>query len=86
VIFTPQRQYIPERSGLNRLHAAICQSITQSINGYHCSKWTHFIVQQISPLVAHPELELLSSRREMYQQLLEHWLNSYGLFSETVLC
>lgn len=74
MIFTPKKQYIPEKSGLNSLNAAICQSITQCIIGYRYSKLAHLNGQQISLLAAHPALKQFSSHREMYQQLLEHWL------------
>ncbi|TAL47530.1 MAG: hypothetical protein EPN89_08525 [Methylovulum sp.] len=68
-----QQQSTPERTELIRLHAATCLSMTQFINGHHCPKLAHFIVRQLSLLVVHPELEHVSSSREMYQQLLEHW-------------
>jgi len=69
----PQQQSYPERADLDRLHAATCLSMTQFINGCHYPELAHLIVQQFSLLVAHPELEQVSTRSEMYRQLLEHW-------------
>ncbi|MFZ2452391.1 MAG: hypothetical protein WAW36_17935 [Methylovulum miyakonense] len=68
-----QRQSISDKTELIRLHSATCLSMTQFINGHHCPKLSHLIVQQLSLLVAHPDLERVSNSRDIYQQLLEHW-------------
>lgn len=62
-----------DQAELIRLHAATCFSMTQFINGHHCSKLAHLIVRQLSLLVAHPGLSDVSASRDMYLQLLEHW-------------
>lgn len=61
------------QSELTQLHAATCVLMTRFINGHHCPKLAHMIVQHLGCLLNHPQLEKLSTTREMYQQLLEHW-------------
>jgi len=67
------QQNLTKRDDLIQLHASTCYAMTQFINGRHCPKLAHFIVQRLSLLLSHPELTLVTSSREMYQQLLEHW-------------
>lgn len=66
-------QTAPEGCDLTRLHAATCLSMTQFINGRHCPKLAHQIVQQLNQLLAHPELNQGPGSRDTYLQLLEHW-------------
>jgi hypothetical protein len=69
----PEQPSTPPHTELTQLHAATCLSMTQFINGRHCPKLAHFIVHQLSLLLAHPDLAQISAGRELYQQLLEHW-------------
>jgi hypothetical protein len=65
-----------------QIHAATCLLMTQFINGHHNPKLAHLIVQQLSRLLSHPELEHSASSRDMYLQLLEHWQTVTGLLLE----
>lgn len=60
---------------LTQLHATTCVFMTRFINGHHCPKLSHLIVQNLGHLLAHPALQRIPTSREMYQQLLEHWQN-----------
>jgi len=51
---------------MTQLHAATCVLMTRFINGFHCPKLAHIIVQQLQRVLA---------SRETYRQLLEHWQN-----------
>jgi len=64
------------------LHAATCVLMTRFINGHHCPKLAHIIVQQLQRLLTHPALEHVPTSREMYLQLLEHWQNVSTLLLE----
>ncbi|MGJ0484019.1 MAG: hypothetical protein ACR65R_05725 [Methylomicrobium sp.] len=55
------------------LHAAMCLSMTQFINGHQCPTLAHRIVRQLNLLLTHPELDPVSNTRAMYLQMLEHW-------------
>jgi len=68
-----KRINVPMQPELSQLHATTCLLMTQFINGRHCPKLAHLIVQQLSSLLTHPELEQFPDSRNMYQQLLEHW-------------
>lgn len=70
------------RHELTQLHATACLLMTRFINGHHCPKLAHLIIQQLGHLLAHPELEKIPASRAMYQQLLEHWQNVTGLLLE----
>lgn len=67
---------------LTHLYATTCQLMIRFINGQHCPKLTHLIVQKLEHLLDHPELEKVSTSRNMYQQLLEHWQNVISLLLE----
>jgi hypothetical protein len=67
---------------LTHLHATTCLLMTRFINGHHCPKLAHLIVQKLEHLLSHPELEKVSTSRNMYQQLLEHWQNVTSLLQE----
>jgi hypothetical protein len=69
----PEQPSAPVHIELAKLHATICLSMTQFINGRHCPKLAHSIVHQLSLLLAHPDLERIPSSRELYQQSLDHW-------------
>lgn len=56
-----------------QLHAATCLLMTRFINGHHCPKLAHDIVQQLQRLLTHPSLEQVPVSLDMYRQLLEHW-------------
>ncbi|MDD2802257.1 MAG: hypothetical protein PHE96_12445 [Methylococcales bacterium] len=77
-----KRINVPMQPELPQLHAATCLLMTQFINGRHCPKLAHLIVQQLSSLLAHPELEQFPDSRNMYQQLLEHWQKVTALLLE----
>lgn len=59
---------------LTRLHATACLLMTQFINGRHCPKLSQQIVSQLGHLLSHPQLKTRPESRELYQQLLTHWL------------
>jgi len=77
-----ERINVPMQPELPHLHAATCLLMTQFINGRHCPKLAHLIVQQLSSLLTHPELEQFPDSRNMYQQLLEHWQKVTALLLE----
>lgn len=77
-----KRINVPMQPELPQLHATTCLLMTQFINGRHCPKLAHLIVQQLSSLLTHPELEHISDSRNMYQQLLEHWQKVTALLLE----
>ncbi|OAI18758.1 hypothetical protein A1359_04090 [Methylomonas lenta] len=56
-----------------QLHAATCLMMTRFINGRHCPKLAHVIVQQLQKLLSHPVTQEIPDSRDMYLQLLEHW-------------
>jgi len=60
---------------LTHLHASTCRLMTRFINGHHCPKLSHLIVQNLGDLLAHPESKQIPTNRNMYQQLMEHWQN-----------
>ncbi|MCK9606182.1 MAG: hypothetical protein M0R33_06975 [Methylomonas sp.] len=60
-----------DKQDLSQLHAATCLLMTRFINGLHCPKLAHLIVQQLQQLLAHPGQT--PNSREMYLKLLEHW-------------
>lgn len=55
---------------MSQLHAATCLLMTRFLNGHHCPKLAHVIVQQLQKLLSHPHT---ADSRDMYLQLLEHW-------------
>ena len=61
------------KQDMSQLHAATCLMMTRFINGHHCPKLAHIIVQQLQRLLAHPVTQQTADSREMYLQLLEHW-------------
>lgn len=63
----------PIRQELTQLHAATCVLMTRFINGRHCPKLAHLIVQQLAGLLSHPGLAEIPASRTMYRQLMEHW-------------
>lgn len=69
----PEQSSTPMHAELAKLHSAACLSMTQFINGRHCSKLAHTIIHQLGRLLAHQDLMNDPSNRELYQQLLEHW-------------
>ncbi|WP_305906734.1 hypothetical protein Q9L42_019410 [Methylomarinum sp. Ch1-1] len=64
-----------DKQDMSQLHAATCLLMTRFINGYHCPKLSHVIVQQLQKLLAHPVTQRNVESREMYSRLLEHWQN-----------
>ncbi len=58
---------------MSQLHAATCLMMTRFINGHHCPKLAHLIVQQLQKLLSHPVTQEIPDSRDMYLQLLEHW-------------
>jgi hypothetical protein len=56
-----------------QLHATTSLLMSRFINGQHCPKLAHVIVQQLQRLLSHPALESAPINREMYRDLLEHW-------------
>jgi len=72
----------PNGRDVAQIHAATCLLMTQFINGHHNPKLAQLIVQQLSRLLSHPELEHSASSRDMYLQLLEHWQTVTGLLLE----
>ncbi|MBS3964344.1 MAG: hypothetical protein KGZ80_07595 [Methylomonas sp.] len=58
---------------MSQLHAATCLLMTRFLNGHHCPKLAHIIVQQLQKLLEHPHTQQTPDSREMYLQLLEHW-------------
>ena len=58
---------------MTQLHAATCLLMTRFINGHHCPKLAHVIVQQLQGLLAQPAIQKMPDSRKMYLQLLEHW-------------
>jgi hypothetical protein len=63
----------PIRQELTQLHAATCVLMIQFINGRHCPKLAHLIVQQLACLLSHPELVEIPASRNMYRQMMDHW-------------
>ncbi|MGR8931782.1 MAG: hypothetical protein ACU836_14180 [Gammaproteobacteria bacterium] len=59
---------------VSQLHAATCVMMTRFISGQHCPKLANVIVQQLRQLVEHPATQRLPESRDMYSQLLKHWL------------
>ncbi len=58
---------------ITQLHAATCLLMTRFINGHHCPKLAHVIVQQLQRLLTHPAVAHVPASQEMYRPLLEHW-------------
>ena len=58
---------------MSQLHTATCVMMTRFINGHHCPKLAHIIVQQLQRLLANPNTQQTQDSRDMYLQLLEHW-------------
>ncbi len=56
-----------------QLHAATSLLMSRFINGHHCPKLAHIIVQQLQRLLILSRLEAAPTNREMYRELLEHW-------------
>lgn len=63
------------KQDMTQLHAATCLMMTRFINGHHCPKLAHVIVQQLQKLLSHPITQETPDSRDMYLQLLEHWQN-----------
>jgi hypothetical protein len=61
------------KQDMTQLHAATCLMMIHFINGRHCPKLAHVIVQQLQKLLSHPVTQEIPGSRDMYLQLLEHW-------------
>ena len=64
---------LPKDPEVAQMHAATCLLMTRFINGHNNPRLAHLIVQQLSRLLSHPELEQSAACRDMYLQLMEHW-------------
>ncbi len=63
------------RHEITQLHAATCLMMTRFIDGDHCPKLAHVIVQQLQRLLNHPQTQQAPESSGLYRQLLDHWLN-----------
>lgn len=73
---------ITGKHDMTHLHAVTCLLMTRFINGHHCPKLAHAIVQKLQQLLAHPATQQLPDTRDMYLQLLEHWQNVCSMLLE----
>ena len=59
---------------LSQLHAATCMAITQFTQGRHCPCLANRIVLLLQYLVTHPDLPLTETSKNLYLDLIDHWL------------
>lgn len=59
---------------LSQLHAATCLAITQFNQGQRCPCLANRIVLLLQYLVTHPDLPLTAASKNVYLDLIDHWL------------
>jgi hypothetical protein len=61
-------------SDLSQLHAATCLAITQFNQGQRCACLANRIVLLLQYLVTHPDMPLTETGKNLYLDLIDHWL------------